>query len=78
MDNNRYITQSNIINHNCQKVLENAKVLCIGAGGLGCLVSSFLAAAGVGNIGLIDQETIDINHLNNQVIYTKQDIGKWK
>ncbi|MFM2344350.1 MAG: molybdopterin-synthase adenylyltransferase MoeB [Pseudomonadota bacterium] len=75
---NRYIKQLNLVGHNGQHALASANVLCIGAGGLGCLVSTFLAAAGVGHIGIIDQDIVSIENLNNQIIYAEQDIGKYK
>ncbi|TAH06056.1 MAG: hypothetical protein EAZ16_00650 [Sphingobacteriales bacterium] len=58
-----------------QQKLLNAKVLVIGAGGLGCPVLQYLAAAGVGTIGIIDDDTIAIHNLHRQPIYSMQDIG---
>lgn len=63
---------------NRQEKLKEAKVLVIGAGGLGCPVLLYLATAGVGNITIIDPDTIDISNLQRQVLYTHNDIGKYK
>ena len=61
-----------------QKRLKKARVLVIGAGGLGCPVLLYLTAAGVGNIGIIDFDTVDESNLQRQVIFTTEDIGKNK
>lgn len=61
-----------------QLKLKQAKVLVIGAGGLGCPILQYLAAAGVGNIGVIDHDTIDQSNLQRQILYTHGDIGKYK
>lgn len=61
-----------------QQKLANAKVLVVGAGGLGCAVLQNLAAAGVGTIGIVDGDTIDESNLNRQFLYTKHDCGKNK
>lgn len=61
-----------------QKKLTNSKVLMIGAGGLGCPVLQYLAAAGVGTIGVVDNDLIDISNLHRQILYTTADIGKPK
>lgn len=61
-----------------QRKLLEAKVLCIGAGGLGCPVTLYLAAAGVGTIGLVDFDEVDMSNLQRQVLFTTQDIGKPK
>ena len=58
--------------------LKQAKVLVIGAGGLGCPVLQYLTAAGVGNIGIVDNDTIDQSNLQRQILYTHNDIGKEK
>ncbi len=61
-----------------QEKLKDSKVLVIGAGGLGCPVLLYLAAAGVGNIGIVDDDVIDISNLQRQVLFTVNDVGKKK
>ena len=58
--------------------LKNARVLVVGAGGLGCPVLLYLAAAGVGRIGVIDPDVVDMSNLQRQVIYTTDEVGKPK
>src|SRR5258706_9827617 len=61
-----------------QKKLLNAKVLCIGAGGLGCPISLYLAAAGVGTIGLADVDVVSPSNLQRQVLFGQSVIGEPK
>ncbi|MBR6222912.1 MAG: HesA/MoeB/ThiF family protein [Lachnospiraceae bacterium] len=61
-----------------QKKLLNGKVLIIGAGGLGAPAALYLAAAGVGTIGIVDADVVDLSNLQRQVIHTTDDIGKKK
>jgi sulfur-carrier protein adenylyltransferase/sulfurtransferase len=61
-----------------QKKLKNSRVLVVGAGGLGCPVLLYLAAAGVGHIGIIDGDVVDDSNLQRQVLYTVADVGKSK
>ena len=61
-----------------QKKLCAAKVLIIGAGGLGAPAALYLAAAGVGTIGIVDADEVDLSNLQRQVIHTTPDIGKPK
>lgn len=61
-----------------QKRLKNAKVLVIGAGGLGSPALLYLAAAGVGTLGIIDDDVVDESNLQRQVIHGQSDIGKPK
>src|SRR5213080_2439196 len=61
-----------------QKKLLNAKVLCIGAGGLGCPISLYLAAAGVGTIGLADVAVVSPSNLQRQVLFGVSFIGEDK
>lgn len=61
-----------------QEKLKAAKVLVIGAGGLGCPVLQYLVAAGVGTIGVIDDDTVDITNLHRQILYSPEDVGKGK
>lgn len=58
-----------------QAKLLDAKVLCIGAGGLGSPVAYYLAAAGVGTIGIIDHDTVDMSNLQRQILHTNDRIG---
>src|SRR6266478_4929381 len=61
-----------------QKKLLNAKVLCIGMGGLGCPISLYLTAAGVGTIGLADVDVVSPSNLQRQVLFGNNDIGEDK
>ena len=61
-----------------QEKLNNAKILIVGAGGLGCPAALYLAAAGMGTIGLIDHDLVDETNLHRQILYTEDDIGKTK
>jgi adenylyltransferase/sulfurtransferase len=61
-----------------QEKLKKAKVLMIGAGGLGCPVLQYLAVAGVGEIGIIDDDVVDVTNLHRQILYSIADIGKPK
>ena len=61
-----------------QGKLLQAKVLVVGAGGLGCPVLQYLAAAGVGVLGLMDDDVVDESNLQRQVLYGSRDIGKLK
>ena len=61
-----------------QKKLTASKVLIIGAGGLGAPAALYLAAAGVGTIGIVDADVVDLSNLQRQVIHTTEDIGKKK
>jgi molybdopterin/thiamine biosynthesis adenylyltransferase/rhodanese-related sulfurtransferase len=61
-----------------QKRLRNAKVLCVGAGGLGSPALMYLAAAGVGTLGVVDYDTVDESNLQRQVIHGQSDLGRPK
>ena len=61
-----------------QKRLKNAKVLCVGAGGLGSPALMYLAAAGVGTLGIIDFDVVDESNLQRQVIHGQSDVGRPK
>src|SRR5262249_28470842 len=63
---------------NGQRKLKAAKVLCIGAGGLGSPVAMYLAAAGVGTIGLVDFDVVDYSNLQRQILHSTPDVGKPK
>jgi sulfur-carrier protein adenylyltransferase/sulfurtransferase len=61
-----------------QKKLKAAKVLCIGAGGLGSPVAMYLAAAGVGTLGIVDFDTVDFSNLQRQILHGTPDVGRPK
>jgi sulfur-carrier protein adenylyltransferase/sulfurtransferase len=58
-----------------QERLLNARVVLIGAGGLGCPVATYLCAAGIGHLTIIDDDVVAISNLQRQILYTEQDIG---
>ncbi|WPR71839.1 HesA/MoeB/ThiF family protein [Flavobacterium sp. NG2] len=58
-----------------QEKLKKAKVLVIGAGGLGCPILQYIATAGVGTIGIVDFDKIEIHNLHRQILYTEDQIG---
>ena len=61
-----------------QKRISSARVLVVGVGGLGCPLAIYLANTGIGNIGLIDDDRVDLSNLNRQIIFNSTDIGKLK
>ena len=61
-----------------QRKIRDAKVLCIGLGGLGTVASLYLANAGVGKLGLVDFDTVDLNNIQRQILYRTEDIGSFK
>ena len=61
-----------------QKKLKSAKVLVLGMGGLGCPLSIYLASLGIGTIGIVDNDKVELSNLNRQIIYNMSDIGKYK
>jgi adenylyltransferase/sulfurtransferase len=61
-----------------QKKIIKSKVLVVGAGGLGCPVIDYLSRAGVGNIGIIDNDKVNISNIHRQSLYNSRDIGKFK
>lgn len=61
-----------------QKRLKNAKVLCVGAGGLGSPALMYLAAAGVGTLGIVEFDTVDESNLQRQIIHSQSDIDRPK
>ncbi|MBI2536098.1 MAG: molybdopterin-synthase adenylyltransferase MoeB, partial [Gemmatimonadetes bacterium] len=61
-----------------QKRLKAAKVLCVGAGGLGAPLTMYLAAAGIGRIGLVEFDVVDVTNLQRQLLYSTRDVGRPK
>ncbi len=61
-----------------QQKLKRARVLCVGAGGLGAPLVQYLAAAGVGTIGLVDDDTVSLSNLQRQVLHGTGDVGRRK
>ncbi len=61
-----------------QRKLKAARVLCVGAGGLGAPAAMYLAAAGIGTLGLVDFDVVDASNLHRQIIYGTPDVGKRK
>ena len=61
-----------------QKKIFSSNVLVIGLGGLGCPLITYLAASGVGRIGIVDFDKVEISNLNRQTLFTPNDIGKFK
>ena len=61
-----------------QQKLKAAKVLCIGAGGLGSPIAMYLAAAGVGTIGIVDFDVVDFSNLQRQILHGTKDVGRHK
>ena len=61
-----------------QKKIFKSKVLIIGAGGLGCPLILYLSYSGVGNLGIVDHDKIELSNLSRQILFTKKDIGKYK
>ena len=77
---NRYARHLAIPNFGvpAQEKLKAARVLVVGAGGLGSPLLLYLAAAGVGTIGIVDDDRVDLTNLQRQVLYSTQDIGQFK
>ncbi len=61
-----------------QKKIINSNVLVVGAGGLGCPIVDYLTRAGVGKIGIVDYDRVDVSNIHRQSIYTLKDVGKYK
>ena len=61
-----------------QQKLKSAKVLVIGCGGLGCPILQYLAAAGIGKLGIIDDDRVDIRNLQRQILFTENHVGTLK
>jgi len=80
MDIERYRRQIAIpgFGMEAQKKLSRARVAILGLGGLGSAVSIYLTVAGVGQLKVVDRDKIEKNNLNRQILYTEEDLGKWK
>jgi adenylyltransferase/sulfurtransferase len=74
----RYSRQIAFIGEENQERLKSAHVVIAGAGGLGCPVAVYLAAAGVGHITIIDRDRVDLTNLNRQILHWERDIGREK
>lgn len=61
-----------------QKKIFNSKILIIGMGGLGCPLLTYLAASGVGTLGIVDHDKVELNNLNRQTLFSINDIGSYK
>jgi len=61
-----------------QKKIFNSKVLIFGVGGLGCAVADLLTRSGVGEIGIIDYDKVNLSNIHRQTLYTTKDVGKYK
>ncbi|GFP33488.1 molybdopterin-synthase adenylyltransferase, partial [Candidatus Hakubella thermalkaliphila] len=61
-----------------QKKIRESKVLLIGAGGLGSPAGYYLAAAGVGRLGIVDQDEVDLSNLQRQILHRTADVGRPK
>lgn len=80
MNSNRYIRQTSLkeFGHKSQDLLRKSRVLVVGAGGLGIPVLQYLNAMGIGTLGIVEGDKIEITNLQRQVIYGEKDIGKGK
>src|SRR5277367_5367395 len=61
-----------------QKLLQQSKVLIVGAGGLGCPAAQYLAASGIGTLGIADFDEVSIANLHRQILFTPTDVGQKK
>ena len=61
-----------------QKKIFNSKILVVGAGGLGCPLILYLAYSGVGNLGIVDDDKVELSNLSRQVLFTKKDMENLK
>lgn len=74
----RYQRHFPVIGVEGQRQLKHAKILCIGAGGLGCPALQYLAAAGIGTLGIMDGDHIELSNLQRQILFHEKDIGRNK
>ena len=61
-----------------QKKILNSRVLIVGMGGLGCPVAEFLTRSGVGSLGIVDHDLINLSNIHRQTLYDEKDLGKSK
>lgn len=61
-----------------QELLNNARVLIVGMGGLGCPTAQYLASSGIGTIGIADDDTVSLSNLHRQILYSSEDVGAYK
>jgi adenylyltransferase/sulfurtransferase len=78
--NERYARQISLkeLGEAGQEKLKNAKVLIVGAGGLGCPAMMYLAGAGIGNLGIVDFDLVTLSNLHRQILFSVNDIGQSK
>jgi molybdopterin/thiamine biosynthesis adenylyltransferase len=76
--NGRYARQKSLLGEEGQMKLARARVLVLGAGGLGSPLLYYLAAAGVGHLTFVEDDRVSESNLNRQILYTESDLGCWK
>ena len=74
----RYQRHFPVIGIEGQRQLKQAKILCVGAGGLGCPALQYLSAAGIGTLGIMDADQIELSNLQRQILFHEKDIGRNK
>lgn len=74
----RYSRHLPVIGIGGQEKLKRAKILCVGAGGLGCPALQYLAAAGIGTLGIVDDDQVDLSNLQRQILFREADVGRTK
>ncbi|MCX7114325.1 MAG: ThiF family adenylyltransferase [Gammaproteobacteria bacterium] len=74
----RYDRHFPVIGLEGQRLLKHAKILCVGAGGLGSPALQYLAAAGIGTLGIMDADQIELSNLQRQILFHEQDVGRYK